>query len=122
MIQQHEEVLEAQRVRSLVGLAGFRSRKNRRRAGDWARSGAQPDRHDRQGPAHGVKPDSAVITADGVVGRVIHSSNFFSIVQLIIDSQSAVGVMVRIHASSGNREGHRRRAIWIWTTLTTTTT
>jgi len=48
-----------------------------------------------KGRSHGVKPDSAVLTADGVVGRVIHSSNFFSIVQLIIDSQSAVGVMER---------------------------
>jgi len=48
-----------------------------------------------KGRSHGVKPDTAVITPDGVVGRVIHSSNFFSIVQLVIDSQSAVGVMER---------------------------
>ena len=48
-----------------------------------------------KGTAHGVKPDSAVITPAGVVGRVIHSSNFFSIVQLIVDSQSAVGVLVQ---------------------------
>jgi len=48
-----------------------------------------------KGLSHGVKPDSAVMTADGIVGRVIHSSNFFSIVQLIIDAQSAVGVMER---------------------------
>ncbi len=46
-----------------------------------------------KGAAHGVKPDSAVITPAGVVGRVIHTSNFFSIVQLITDSQSAVGVL-----------------------------
>jgi len=48
-----------------------------------------------KGMSHGVKQDSAVITAEGIVGRVIHSSNFFSIVQLIIDSQSAVGVLER---------------------------
>jgi rod shape-determining protein MreC len=48
-----------------------------------------------KGLSHGVKPDSAVLTPDGVVGRVIHSSNFFSIVQLVIDSQSAVGVIER---------------------------
>src|SRR5204863_2547067 len=48
-----------------------------------------------KGTAHGVKPDSAVITPSGVVGRVIHSSNFFSIVQLIVDPQSAVGVMLQ---------------------------
>src|SRR5712691_5694374 len=47
-----------------------------------------------KGAAHGVKTDSAVITPAGVVGRVIHTSNFFSIVQLIVDSQSAVGVLV----------------------------
>ena len=47
-----------------------------------------------KGAAHGVKPDSAVITPSGVVGRVIHTSNFFSIVQLIVDSQSAVGVLL----------------------------
>src|SRR5206468_10486481 len=37
----------------------------------------------------------AIITPAGVVGRVIHSSNFFSIVQLIVDSQSAVGVLLQ---------------------------
>jgi rod shape-determining protein MreC len=47
-----------------------------------------------KGSAHGVKPDSAVITPAGVVGRVIQTSNFFSIVQLVIDSQSAVGVLL----------------------------
>src|SRR5947207_357936 len=47
-----------------------------------------------KGAAHGVKTDSAVITPAGVVGRVIQTSNFFSIVQLIVDSQSAVGVLV----------------------------
>ena len=41
-----------------------------------------------------MKTDSAVITPAGVVGRVIQTSNFFSIVQLIVDSQSAVGVLV----------------------------
>jgi rod shape-determining protein MreC len=48
-----------------------------------------------KGRSHGVKPDSAVMTPDGIVGRVIHSSNFFSIVQLIIDSQGAVAVLER---------------------------
>src|SRR6058998_233610 len=48
-----------------------------------------------KGTAHGVRPDSAVITPEGFVGRVIHSSNFFSIVQLIVNSQSAVGVLLQ---------------------------
>jgi rod shape-determining protein MreC len=47
-----------------------------------------------KGAVHGLKPDSAVITPAGVVGRVIQTSNFFSIVQLIIDSQTAVGVLL----------------------------
>jgi rod shape-determining protein MreC len=54
-----------------------------------------------KGTVHGVKPDTAVITASGIVGRVIHSSNFFSIVQLVIDSQSAVGVLLE----SSRRQG-----------------
>jgi len=47
-----------------------------------------------RGAAHGLKPDAAVITPTGIVGRVIHTSNFFSIVQLVIDPQSAVGILV----------------------------
>src|SRR5262249_24376674 len=42
----------------------------------------------------GVKPDAAVITPAGVGGRVIQTSNFFSIVQLVIDSQRAVGELL----------------------------
>ncbi len=63
-----------------------------------------------KGRTHGVKLDSAIITADGVVGRVIQISNFFSIVQLITDSQSAVGVMLEstrrqgIVKGTGNRD------------------
>ena len=47
-----------------------------------------------KGRSHGVQPDSAVISPQGVVGRVIFAGNFYSIVQLILDSQSAVGVLV----------------------------
>src|SRR5204863_7932061 len=46
-----------------------------------------------EGVSHGVKRDSAVMARQGIVGRVIHSSHFFSIVQLVLDSQSGVGVM-----------------------------
>ena len=35
-----------------------------------------------------------MITAQGVVGRVIFASNYSSVVQLILDSQSGVGVLV----------------------------
>ena len=92
---EHEEVLEAQRVRVLAGLkdAGIGKSIIARVIGrDTARS--QTVIIDK-GAANGLKPDSAVITPAGIIGRVIHSSNFYSIVQLITDSQSAIGVMVQ---------------------------
>jgi rod shape-determining protein MreC len=44
---------------------------------------------------HGIQEDSAVVTPAGIIGRVIHAANYSAIVQLIIDSQSGVGVMLR---------------------------
>ena len=93
--KQQEEVLEAQRLRSYLGLQEADLGKHvvaRVVGSDPARS--QTVTIDK-GRSHGVKEDSAVITPSGVVGRVIHSSNFSSIVQLVLDSQSAVGVMVQ---------------------------
>lgn len=54
-----------------------------------------------KGQVHGVRPDTAVMTPDGVVGRVIAASNLFAIVQLITDAQSAVGIVVE----SSRRQG-----------------
>jgi rod shape-determining protein MreC len=91
--QQREEVLEAKRLREMLALQELglgKSMVARVIGRDPARS--QTVTIDK-GLSHGVRPDSAVITPAGIVGRVIHSSNFFSIVQLINDSQSAVGVM-----------------------------
>jgi rod shape-determining protein MreC len=92
--QNREDLTELQRLRGLLSLPNTDIGKTvvaRVIGRDPARS--QTVTIDK-GTAHGVKPDSAVITPAGVVGRVIHSSNFFSIVQLIVDSQSAVGVML----------------------------
>ena len=94
--RQEQDVAEVQRLRALLSV----------RDSIVGRTvvarvvGRDPTRNNEtvtidKGISHGVKPDSAVITADGIVGRVIHSSNFFSIVQLIIDSQSAVGALER---------------------------
>jgi rod shape-determining protein MreC len=47
-----------------------------------------------KGTAHGVHVDAAVITPDGVVGRVIHAAHWSSTVQLVSDPDSAVGVIV----------------------------
>jgi rod shape-determining protein MreC len=94
--RQHEDLAEVQRLRALLSLRDSvvgRTVVARVVGRDPTRSN-ETITIDR-GLSHGVKTDSAVITADGIVGRVIHSSNFFSIVQLIIDSQSAVGVLER---------------------------
>ena len=95
IIEQREAILEADRVRALVGLQDSRLGKPvvaRVIGRDRARG--QTVTIDK-GTTHGLRPDTAVIMPAGVVGRVIHSSNFFSIVQLIVDSQSAVGVMLQ---------------------------
>jgi rod shape-determining protein MreC len=92
--KQQPEVLEVQRLRGLLAIrdAGVGRSVVARVIGRDPARGNQTVTVDK-GLSHGVKPDSAVMTPDGIVGRVIHSSNFFSIVQLIIDSQSAVGVL-----------------------------
>jgi rod shape-determining protein MreC len=102
---EHEAVLEAQRVRVLAGLRDLGIGKTivaRVIGRDAGRS--QTVTIDK-GRTQGIRPDSAIITADGIVGRVIQSSNFFSIVQLITDSQSAVGVMLQSTRRQGILRG-----------------
>ena len=106
-----EDVLEAKRLRGMLGLQDA----------DIGRHivarviGRDPGRSQTvtidKGRSHGVRPDSAVITPAGIVGRVIHSSNFFSIVQLILDSQSAVGVMVQSTRRLGVLKGTGGRGL-----------
>jgi len=108
LIEQNEAVLEAERVRALADLqkAGLgKSVIARIIGGDPGQS--QTVTIDK-GTVHGVKPDSAVVTSKGIAGRVIHSSNFFSIVQLILDAQSAVGVMVQSTRRQGILKGNGR--------------
>src|SRR5262249_34834966 len=103
--QQREAILEAERIRSLAGLPESGLGKSviaRVIARDPARS--QTITIDK-GASHGLKPDTAVITPAGIVGRVIHSGNFFSIVQLIVDSQGAVGVMLQSTRRQGILKG-----------------
>jgi rod shape-determining protein MreC len=103
LAQKSEEVLEAGRLRKLVDLQNGRLGKT-----VVARViGRDPDPFQLhqtvtidKGQAHGIQIDSSVMTADGVVGRVIYVANLFSIVQLVVDSQSAVAVMV----GSGRRQ------------------
>ena len=107
----HEAILEAQRIAALAGLqaSGIGKTVIARVIGRDAARG-QTVTIDK-GRAHGVKPDSAVITAEGIVGRVIQSSNFFSIVQLITDSQSAVGTMTESSRRQGIVKGNGGREL-----------
>jgi rod shape-determining protein MreC len=93
--REREEVLEAKRLRELLSIQNPELGKSvvARVIGSDPAHGNQTVTIDK-GLSHGVKPDSAVITPNGIVGRVIHSSNFFSIVQLILDAQSGIGVLL----------------------------
>lgn len=97
----HEALLEAQRIRAMAGLKDSAAGKTVVARVIGRDTGRNQTVTIDKGLAHGVKPDSAVITATGIVGRVIQSSNFASIVQLITDSQSGVGVMT----ASTRRQG-----------------
>jgi len=106
LIQQQEAIAEAERIRALAGFQPLGIGKPL-----MARVIARDPAHNQtitidKGRVHGLKPDTAVITPAGVVGRVIQSSNFFSIVQLIIDSQSAVGVMLQSTRRQGIVRGN----------------
>jgi rod shape-determining protein MreC len=106
IIEEREAVLEAQRIRALAGL----HESNLGKSVIARVIGRDPGRAQTitidKGATHGLKPDTAVMTSAGVIGRVIHSSNFFSIVQLIVDSQSAVGVMVQSTRRQGILKGN----------------
>jgi|SRR5712671_4258611 len=58
-----------------------------------------------KGIRSGVQRDSTIVTRDGVVGRVISAGDYYSVVQLIIDSQSAVGFIVRSSRRLGILKG-----------------
>jgi len=97
LARQNEEVLEAGRLRKLLDLqsSGIGKTVVARVIGrDAAPSRSHQTVTIDKGQIHGIQPDATVMTPEGVVGRVIFAANFFSTVQLVIDSQSAVAVMV----------------------------
>ena len=106
-VRHSEEVLEASRLRGLLGLqdSGLGKTVVARVIGR-APSPAHQTLTIDKGLSHGVKADSAVLTPDGIVGRVIYAANFYSVVQLIIDSQSAVGIMVQTSRQQGIIKGN----------------
>lgn len=94
--EQSEEVLEAARLRAFLDLKKLGKGKT-----VAARViGRDPSRPHKtvtidKGVEQGIRPDAAVITAEGVVGRVIYSSGSYAVVQLVVDSQSAIAAMVQ---------------------------
>ena len=104
--QRNQELLEAQRLRQMLDLKDSVSGKSvvARVIGRAPSPSYQTVTIDK-GSTHGVQADSAVFTPDGIVGRVIYSSNFYSIVQLITDAQSAVGVMTAVSRQQGIIKG-----------------
>jgi rod shape-determining protein MreC len=108
--RQHEDVLEAERLRKLLDLdeSGAGKRVAARVIGRDPTHSHRSLTIDK-GLAHGIHLDSAVMTPQGIVGRVIEAGNYYSVVQLILDSQSGVGVLVlpdrRLGVIKGNGGG-----------------
>jgi len=92
---EREAILEAQRLRELVGLDDSRLGKTivARVIGRDPTQNRQSITIDK-GRVQGVQPDAAIMTPTGIVGRVIYAGNYSAVVQLIVDSQSGVGVFV----------------------------
>lgn len=107
---EHEDVLEAQRLRQYVGLDDSRLGKTvvARVIGRDPTQSRQSITIDK-GRTQGVQPDTAVMTAQGVIGRVVYAGNYSAVVQLMIDAQSGVGVLVlpnrRVGIVKGNGGG-----------------
>lgn len=104
--QKSEDSLELARLRQLMDLRATPIGKTvvARVIGKDPSQGGQNMTIDK-GSKSGLGRDVTIVTRDGVVGRVISSSDYFSVVQLIIDSQSAVGFIVRSSRRLGILKG-----------------
>jgi len=107
--QNSEDALELARLRQLMELRATPIGKTvvARVIGKDPSQGGQNMTIDK-GTKSGIGRDTTIITSDGVVGRVIFTSDYFSVVQLIIDSQSAVGFIVRSSRRLGILKGTGR--------------
>jgi rod shape-determining protein MreC len=112
LAKQYEENVEAARLRELLDLrnSGIGRTVVARVIGRDPTQSQQTVTLDKGG-SHGLRPDSAVITPMGIVGRVIYCGNFFSVVQLISDSQSGVGVLVSTTRRQGILKGNGGREL-----------
>src|SRR5262245_2930913 len=101
-----DDALELARLRKLMDLKSAISGKTvvARIIGRSPASGTQTLMIDK-GSTSGILRDSAVLMPEGLVGRAIYVGNDYSIVQLILDSQSAVGFIVRSSRKLGILKG-----------------
>ena len=99
----------ADRARGLARLLDLRDRSNLRTlAADIIASGASPDFRTLtidKGTNEEVRQDMAVISADGVVGRVVVPSARAAKVQLLIDRNAAAGALVERSRAQGVVKG-----------------
>ena len=99
----------ADRTRGLARLLDLRDRSNLRTvAADIIASGASPDFRTLtidKGKNEEVQPDMAVISADGVVGRVVVPSARAAKVQLLIDRNAAAGALIERSRAQGVVKG-----------------
>jgi len=105
--RREEEGLELARLRQLLDLqaSGMGKTVMARIIGKDPSTSSQTLTIDK-GSHRGIQRDSTVITRDGVVGRVIFVGKLFSVVQLIVDSQSAVGFVVKSSRRLGILKGN----------------
>jgi rod shape-determining protein MreC len=97
-IEQARMSQDADQARRLQALLAFKEQfiSQTRAAQVIGSSGSEQSRaiYIDKGEKDGVKPDMAVITADGVVGKVLHAYSSTSLVLLISDQTSGVGAIL----------------------------
>ncbi len=110
MEQNREAVGEADRLRRLLDLDPLvgAERVAARVIGRDTTTSRQTVTIDK-GRRHGLHNNSPVITPDGIVGRIIHAGLFASIVQVVSDPESAVGVIAQSSRLQGIVRGDGTR-------------
>jgi rod shape-determining protein MreC len=104
-VQLQEERAQAKRTDSLRQLLELRQRSGLDTvAAEIIAAGADPEFRDMtidKGSSDGLKPDMAVISPAGVVGRVILPSNRAAKVQMLIDRNAAAGALIERTRAQG---------------------
>lgn len=104
-VQYQEGRAQADRARQLEGLLELRDRANLQTvAAEIIASSASPDFRTLtidKGTRHGLKPDMAVISAAGIVGRIVVPSPGAAKVQLLVDRNAAAGALIERSRAQG---------------------